>query len=190
MQGRPNQIAKHLVTWNMGTTPGRQYVNSWFNYRFDIRIKGESLSKDQREKTNQLTNKAHARKLPKLLWNWAKPVSLLITSQLTKAEHNVIYAGNHRTTSWCNSQNETITCGGIHSNQKSDTLVAFLSVNSHHQLCCTRHDHNNKRDIYGHSKNVWKYLKVFVSNTQNDSALYLSVQDRFISLEMNIYWIW
>ena len=107
----------------------------------------------------------------------------------------------HRTTSWRNSQNETVTFGHINSMSmftsiQSICLLYFcliyymssytvacciLSVTSHQQLCCTRHDHNNKRDIYGHSKNVWKYLKVFVSKTENFSALYLSVQERLIS---------
>ena len=57
----------------------------------------------------------------------------------------------------------------------------ILSVTSHQQLCCTRHDHTNKWDIFGLSKSVWKRLKVFVSKAQKYSALHLSVQEMFIS---------
>ena len=71
-----------FVTWNMGTTTGRQYVK--FNSTLDLIFEsGENFSqKVNGEKTNRETNKMRARKSPELQWNQANPVSLLNASQL------------------------------------------------------------------------------------------------------------
>ena len=72
----------------------------------------------------------------------------------------------HRTTSCCNSQNETINCGHINSNQKAMRVLHFClthHISSYVTQSPTTTTNETYLDIRRAFENVWKYLsaKIF-----------------------------